>query len=133
MILLDTNALLRLDADRMAARPRRRIEKEAEAGRAFISAISAFEIGHLHNGGRILARPSPREWWEKVVTENGLGVLPVTASVALRGSDLGAPLDGDPGDRIIVATALEHDLTLFTRDRSMLTFAKAGSLKVEEI
>jgi len=36
----------------------------------------------------------------------------------------------DPSDRILVATAREHGLTLLTRDRDLLAYRRKGHLNV---
>jgi PIN domain nuclease of toxin-antitoxin system len=44
-------------------------------------------------------------------------------------SYLPAPVHNDPTDRIIIATAREHDLTIITRDRAILAYGAAGHVK----
>ena len=41
-------------------------------------------------------------------------------------SFLPTPLHNDPADRILIATAREHDLTIITRDRAILAYGAAG-------
>lgn len=57
--------------------------------------------------------------------------LPVTASIGLRAGRL-RDFHGDPADRILVATALENDVTFVTRDEKILKFAtkSGGALRV---
>ena len=59
--------------------------------------------------------------------------LPVTAGIGLRAARL-LDFHGDPADRILVATALENDVTFITRDEKILRFAKksGGTLRVIE-
>lgn len=81
-----------------------------------ISDISLQEIGLLVNAGRIdfTARPerAVRELLE-IVT-----VLPVSLEAALLAPTLPLP-HGDQFDRIIVATAKQHRLTLITKDANI--------------
>lgn len=42
---------------------------------------------------------------------------------------MSAALNNDPIDRILIATAREHDLTIITRDRAILAYGAAGHVK----
>ncbi|MGI8726098.1 MAG: PIN domain-containing protein [Solirubrobacterales bacterium] len=48
--------------------------------------------------------------------------MPLTNSIALRPAELDAFGSEGPADCFIVATAIEHDLTLLTADRAMWAF-----------
>lgn len=55
----------------------------------------------------------------------GLGVIDIDRDLMLRATSLDWP-HGDPADRMLVATAMVHDLDLITADRVILEFARAN-------
>src|SRR5665811_381218 len=114
--LLDTHAWLwrLLDPERISADAETAIADRSSE--LFLSPISTWETLVLARKGRLELDPSPGEW-----------VLD-----ALRRSAPSAALDDfgseDPADRFLVATALEHDLTLITADEAMHEFAPVETL-----
>ena len=103
---------------------------ELEDGVFHVSAISAWEIGMLVAKGRLnLTRP-PIDWFDSFLIDREARVLEVTPSILVAASFLPAPMHNDPADRILVATAREHDLTIITRDRAVLAYGAAGHVKV---
>ena len=109
-LLLDTNALVRWQLDKLrpaAVRTVRRAELVA------VSAISAWEIAIKRSVGKLkFADPV-----EQVVTENGFVALAVT----VRHGDLlrDLPLHhADPFDRLLIVQALDEGLTILTSDRA---------------
>jgi len=57
------------------------------------------------------------EWVEHALESTRAEILPLTPAVAAVGSQL--ELHGDPGDRIIAATALLAGATLVTKDEQL--------------
>lgn len=127
-LLLDTHAVLwwQASSDRLSRRASAAIDG---ADRLWISAISLWEIATLVRLGRIgLDRPLPR--WTADLLAGPLGCIDVDPAVAV---DAGAfeTVHGDPADRIILATAREHRLTLVTKDRRLADHATShGSVTV---
>ena len=103
---------------------------ETDEAEHFVSAISVWEIGLLVAKGRLNLTRSPNDWFGNVVDEKGIAVLAASPSILVASSFLPSPLHADPADRILVATAREHDLTLITRDRAILAYGAAGHVKV---
>ena len=119
MILLDTHVLVWLVVapDRMTPAALGAIELDGEPA---ISTISAQEIAYLVMRGRIeLDRPVERRVRD-VLRE--LSVQPVAPGLgeAIRAGSLEAGAShGDPADRLIYATAVEHGLPLVSADRRL--------------
>ncbi len=82
-----------------------------------MSAISIWEIGVLIDKQRIDLRLGLGGWRE-TLNSQGLIELPVSGYIAERAATL-QNIHGDPADRIIIATALEHH-ALVTADRRIL-------------
>ncbi len=117
--LLDTNVVSELrKADRADENVRRWIRAHADAE----FWLSALVIGELHRGVELVARrdrPAGRRlraWLDSVVTDYEDRILPVTVAVALRWAQISVPDPLPIIDGLLAATALEHDLTLVTRN-----------------
>ena len=126
MMLLDTCVLLWLAADTTAisARAVELIRNTPEG--LFVSAISALEVGQKAAAGK-LSLPRPVDaWFAAMVQWHGLHEIPVSGVIAARATLLPA-IHGDPFDRLLIATAQEHQLKLLTPDA---TIAKYPNLDV---
>ncbi|MFP4563829.1 MAG: type II toxin-antitoxin system VapC family toxin [Spirochaetia bacterium] len=113
-MLLDTCALLWLAAgeDRLSQTVVEKIEASISVA---VSAISAFEVAIKTVKDKLtLPLPAP-EWWSRVIEHHHLSVLQVTDEIFLKAALL-PQMHSDPADRIIIATALIHDLTIVTAD-----------------
>ena len=75
---------------------------------------------------KIEVRVSVAKWLDEAVTD--LLILPVTPAIALRAAQLDWS-NRDPGDRHIVATAIEHRLPLITIDEKIHALSGIRSLK----
>ena len=115
MFLLDTCTLLWLASDTSQLSPVSRQAISASAGRLYVSAISAFEIGVKHTKGRIVLPAPPATWFRRALQLHGLRSIAVTYRVALRSTTL-PPLHNDPMDRITIATAMLRRPTTLTPD-----------------
>lgn len=104
------------------------INAARRSGALFVSVISIWEIALLVRRRRLHLLPSPARWTEEALRLRGLNLLPFSPEIAISAVDLPASMHKDPADRILVASALIENLTLVTRDREILTFAKATHL-----
>lgn len=105
--------------------------EDALAGRAsalYLSPISTWETLVLARTGRLSLEPSPTEWVLEALRRSALTALPVSHSIALRSEQLDGFTSADPADRFLVATALEHGLTLVTADEAMRSFSELETL-----
>lgn len=95
----------------------------------WISPITAWERGMLVAKGR-LASPIPLlQWFNRLLSEAQLMLLPLGADVLIDASFLPGDLHGDPADRILIAAARAGDLTILTRDQKILTYAAKGHVR----
>jgi PIN domain nuclease of toxin-antitoxin system len=116
MILLDTCTLLWLVADQDKLSTTAIQALRNNAGKIFVSAISAFEIGVKWKKGLLLLPLPPAEWFSLAIVSHGLTELPVTSSVAI-GAILLPDHHNDPAARILIATAIENHLMILTPDK----------------
>lgn len=91
--------------------------------------MSAWEIGTLISKGRLPTSKRALRWFADFVTEANVAVLDVTTELLLASSFLPPPVHNDPADRILIATAREHGLTIITRDQAILAYGAAGHVK----
>lgn len=119
MIILDTHVLLwlRYGERRLGDRARRTVEDAWLAGDAAVSAISFWEIGMLHDRGRLKLLRDIASWRRKLLAE-GLVELTVDGGTGIRAAGL-ADFHGDPADRLIVASTMDGH-RLVTADRRIL-------------
>lgn len=116
MIVLDTHAWIWLASDpKRLSRPA--AKEIGRAKRIAVSAITLWETAMLVRKRRIELDRGLLEWVEFALDSTGAEVLPLTPAVAAVGSEL--ELHGDPGDRIIAATALLAAATLVTKDEHL--------------
>lgn len=113
MILLDTCTLLWLArGEGLPVDVARAID---DADGAFVSAISALEIGIKVAKGRLEVGMPLRAWWPAVLEQHRLAEVPVEADIALRAAAL-PPVHADPADRVLIATAQHLRARLVTPD-----------------
>ena len=127
MILLDTHVSVWLDEanPRLGAGAIEQINTAFHAGKAMVSAISFWEVGTLVKKGRI-GLDVDLLVWRNDFMEQGLIELPVTGEIGIKAAGL-EPFHGEPADRLIAATALQHSLTLITADERLLTCQLAAT------
>lgn len=130
MILLDTNVLLwRTRADkRLGRRAMRAVDEGVDRNAAGVSAISLWEIATLIRRQRIALDQPLREWSRIAFGSPGLRLVPVDEAIAIDAGELEG-IRGDPGDRIIMATARKLACPLMTADEAILEYAAAGRLQ----
>ena len=116
MILLDTHAWLWLNFNdpRLSGTARKTI---IEADSLAIAVISLWEVGMLMSKGRVEIPQPLLDWFREACAQPNLHLLPLTPEIAAISAAL--PLHGDPADRLIVATAKQHDCPLVTVDKSI--------------
>jgi PIN domain nuclease of toxin-antitoxin system len=119
--LLTTCALLAIHDGGAAFSKEVRILLEAPDSQVFVSAISAFEIGQKLAAG-MLALPSElARWFPAILKQHYLTDLPLTAAICITATAL-PPIHKDPFDRLIIATAMIHKLTIITCDTTIAAY-----------
>ena len=115
MYLLDTCTLIWLSSD-LSKLPKKIIDLvEGIPEQLFASSISAFEIG-IKSGKKQLILPcDAKVWYEELLVHLQVQDLPVDAAIAMQSTQL-KNIHTDPCDRIIVATAMLHDMTILSPD-----------------
>jgi PIN domain nuclease of toxin-antitoxin system len=133
--MLDTHIWVWLQEEDRNRLKRSAIE-QAEAWhdeqRLHISAISIWEVAQLVARKRITLSIPIDSWLQAAFNDPDLTLLDLSPQVLLEATRLPGDIHKDPADRMIVATARYHGLTLLTRDDDILSYAKQGHLKVRK-
>ncbi len=119
MIVLDTHIFLwlNLQPERVPKHIILALKTEEQMG---LSAISLWETAMLHSRNRITVPGSLLAWLRAATDIPRLAILPLTLEIAARSESLS--IHGDPADRLIAATAMEHNCRLATVDERLLRF-----------
>lgn len=135
-VLLDTCALIWLaNGDAIADAARDAIIAAGIDGAIHVSPASAWEIGMLSRSrpGRdapLQFLPDPKTWFTRLMAGPGIRDAPITPDIVIDASYLPGEPHGDPGDRLIIATARHLGVPIVTRDRKIIAYAEAGFVNV---
>jgi PIN domain nuclease of toxin-antitoxin system len=122
LILLDTHVLVWLAAERerLSAAALDAVESEHELG---IALVSAQELAYLVVRGRLEMDRPVDTWVRDALNVQEVRAIAPTVSSSLRAGSLDPKeFHGDPIDRLIYATAVEHDAQLVTADERLRQF-----------
>ncbi len=120
MILIDTHVLVWLEAgsNRLGEHSLAIIDKALCEEKLAVSAITFWEIAMLIEKKRLVPNIEP-DVWRRDLMRVGVIEFPLRGDTAILAGRL-QRLHGDPADRIIVATAIDHSATLITADKKIL-------------
>jgi len=121
MYLLDTATFLWLAWDSPLVPARIKALYQAPGSQVFLSAASAFEIAVKHGLGKLPLPEAPDRLVPRLREGMGLRSLPVSEEAALGVGRL-PNLHRDPFDRLLVAQAIAHGLTILTPDEQVRAY-----------
>jgi PIN domain nuclease of toxin-antitoxin system len=88
-----------------------------DADELAVAGISWFELAWLARHERIIVSIPIRSWLQQLAEQvRTIGVSPAIAEIAV---SLPSSFPGDPADRLIYATAIEHGWRLVTKDQRL--------------
>ena len=127
-LLLDTCACIWVSEDEpLADAAVEALNQSWQAGQnVHVSPFTAWEIGMLMSRGRLKSRLSPRAWFHRLTSVDGVALAQLSPDILLESNVLPGNPPRDPADRIIIATARETGLTIVTRDQLILDYAAEG-------
>jgi PIN domain nuclease of toxin-antitoxin system len=113
LLVLDTHAALwwTLEPARLGRAAAREV---GQAERIGVPAITFWEVAVLVRKRRLQLDLPVAEWTDHILAIPKVECLVIDERIALRAEQLS--MHGDPADRFIVATAIEHRARLVTKD-----------------
>lgn len=130
-LLLDTHVwvwLLAGDDALMSVTLLAEIERASDSGACYVSDISAWEVATKSARHALSLTMDATAWIDEASSAPGLNHVAVSREILVASARL--PIDALPdlADRILVATALRHGLTVVTADESLLAFQTSWPL-----
>lgn len=128
MIVLDTHAWLWWvsEPDKLSADARAAIDYAKVLG---LCPISCWELSIKVAMGKLTLDRDLTVWVTQAVARPRLTVLPITPQIAVAAGQLGKRgFHGDPADRLIVASAIEHGARLVTKDGAIREFPEVQTI-----
>jgi len=115
-VLLDTHVVHWWSAEpKRISKPARNALEEADEH--VVAAISWYELAWLAKHERIVVNIPIRSWLQGLATQ--LRTIGMTPAIADTAAALPSSFPGDPADRLIYSTAIEHGLKLVSKDRAI--------------
>ncbi len=96
----------------------------------YLSATSILEAARLVADGQLDLGVSIDRFVAEATEDDGLRLLDLSVRILIESTRLPGDIHRDPADRLLVATAREHGLTLITRDKLLLAYGRKGHLSV---
>lgn len=131
-LLLDTHVWIWLmeGLPTLNLKHRKMINEAATRSEVGIAAISLWEISMLVMKERIILEKPVLTWLQQTLNLPGVHLKPLTPEIAAESCQLANNFHGDPADRLIIATARLHNLSLLTHDEKIIAYAKNKHLSV---
>ena len=123
MLLLDTHALIWLASDLTQLTETAKSAIRFHASELHVSSITALEISLLTKCGKLKWGKRPLSLFERALKHHCVKEIPVDSKIAWKSGQL-PQFHLDPFDRIIIATAQQHGMTILTKNRIIPTYPK---------
>ena len=106
--------------DRLTLSAQKSLTTGKDTGQLACAAISLWEIAVLFRKNRLIlpSQHTSVSYMEDIVMSLGLQILPLTPAIAGL-AESGIVIHGDPGDRLIAATAIAYQAPLVTADEKL--------------
>ena len=127
-LLLDTHVWVwsQVEPHRIGGKAMRRLEKAGE--RLFVATISSLEISRLVQFGLLELEGDLESWIKDSLEALQCNSIELSHQTAIGAYQLQGNFHKDPADRILVAIAREHELTLVTADERILNYGHVKTL-----
>jgi PIN domain nuclease of toxin-antitoxin system len=118
MFLTDTHPLIWYSTNKHTQLSRKVLNTFQKAEKAetviYISAVTFWEVALLENLGKIKLNERFDRWAENLLSKNGFEIVPLEPSIISR--SVGFNFNDDSFDKVIVASAIELEVPLITKD-----------------
>ena len=130
-LLLDTHVwiwLMEGAEKELGRRTRAALQRGSSEGRLLVSVISVWEVAMLCAKGRLRFSLDLEEWVHRALHGPGISLTDLTPQIAIDSAILPGSVQGDPADRILIATGRRTGASIVTRDEGILAYAAGGFL-----
>lgn len=127
MIVLDTHVWFFWVNDSREALSRDALQAIESNETLGVSVISCWEIAMLVAKERLRLSIDVQLWVDQALKYPGIKLLNLNPQIAVLSTRLPGHFHGDPADRIIVATCMQHHVPLVSKDKRIQTW---GNLRV---
>lgn len=127
-LLLDTHmwvSMLQGDTSRMSPRTVPLIERASASRQLYVSDISFWEVAVTTAKGKLALALEPAIWLRQAENAPGISYLPLDRTALILSTRLEGEIHADPADRILIASAQLHGMSLVTVDRLIIDYARA--------
>jgi PIN domain nuclease of toxin-antitoxin system len=130
VILLDTHTWVWFlsNPELLSDRGAKMIDDAVKDRSIIISSISVWEVALLVEKQRLLLTMDLDDWIAKAQALPFCTFVPIDNHIAMQSVRLPLPLHNDPADRMIIATAMELDATIVTKDEKILDYPHIDSV-----
>ncbi len=127
VIVLDTHAWVWYASEDplLSKRAKAHIQSAKALG---VHPVSCWEVAMLSNSGRLKLSVEVSKWVGHALERPKIELLPFTPDAAVRAAGLGGSFPGDPADRFIVATALQIQVPVMTRDQRITNWGQVETI-----
>ncbi len=94
----------------------------------YLASISLLEVARKEACGQLIFGMPLVDWFRIALPQNRVKVIDLSPEISIDATRLPAWDHRDPGDRLVVATARSHRLTILTSDGKILNYAHVKSL-----
>jgi PIN domain nuclease of toxin-antitoxin system len=129
--MLDTHTLLwwaNGDRARLSPTATEAIAVEYRGGLMLISTITAWEIAHLVNRGKLALASEIGAWFAVVEAIPTIAFVPLDNEIGVKSAELPGVFHKDPADRIIVATARKYAVPIVTADQKIRAYPHVATI-----
>jgi len=126
-LLLDTHVWIwsQENVDRLGPQTKRLLLGQDHENH--VCTISTLELARLVDAGDIKMSIALREWIERAVSAIQARTVQVSHQIAMEAYGLPGSFHKDPADRVLVAAARCHELTVLTADERILAYSGVHS------
>lgn len=93
-----------------------------------VASISLLEVARKEAAGQLIFGMPLADWFRIALPQNRVKVIELSSEISIDATRLPAWEHKDPGDRLVVATARSHRLTVLTSDGKILAYPHVKSL-----
>jgi len=126
-LLLDTHVWIWSQSDSARIGPQTRRLLVGKRNENHVCTVSTLELARLSADGRVSVSIPLHDWVDAALGALDAKTIEVSQAIAMEAYALPGAFHKDPADRLLVAAARCHSLTLLTADERILEYSKVST------